>query len=60
MGGGNSAGQAAMFLSRRAAQVHLVVRGPSLGEGGKPVQPGLHRWPRVPARHPRPQATGFE
>jgi thioredoxin reductase (NADPH) len=30
IGGGNSAGQAAMFLSRRAAHVHLVVRGPSL------------------------------
>ncbi len=30
IGGGNSAGQAAMFLSRRASHVHLVVRGPSL------------------------------
>lgn len=30
IGGGNSAGQAAMFISRRAARVHLVVRGPSL------------------------------
>jgi len=30
IGGGNSAGQAAMFLSRRAARVHLVVRGQSL------------------------------
>jgi thioredoxin reductase (NADPH) len=30
IGGGNSAGQAAMFLSRRAAHVHLVVRGRSL------------------------------
>ncbi len=30
IGGGNSAGQAAMFLSRRARHVHLVVRGPSL------------------------------
>ncbi|WP_019955700.1 FAD-dependent oxidoreductase [Yoonia vestfoldensis] len=30
VGGGNSAGQAAMYLSRRAAEVHLVVRGPSL------------------------------
>ncbi|MCZ8158780.1 MAG: FAD-dependent oxidoreductase [Rhizobiaceae bacterium] len=30
IGGGNSAGQAAMFLSNRAARVHLVVRGPSL------------------------------
>ncbi|UUX97183.1 FAD-dependent oxidoreductase [Aquabacterium sp. J223] len=30
IGGGNSAGQAAMFLSRRAQRVHLVVRGASL------------------------------
>jgi thioredoxin reductase (NADPH) len=30
IGGGNSAGQAAMFLSRRAGHVHLVVRGASL------------------------------
>lgn len=30
VGGGNSAGQAAMFLSRKADQVHLVVRGASL------------------------------
>ncbi|MEQ7156526.1 FAD-dependent oxidoreductase [Brevundimonas aurifodinae] len=30
IGGGNSAGQAAMFLSRRAEHVHLVVRGKSL------------------------------
>ncbi|MEO0388434.1 MAG: NAD(P)/FAD-dependent oxidoreductase, partial [Pseudomonadota bacterium] len=30
IGGGNSAGQAAMFLSRTAGHVHLLVRGPSL------------------------------
>jgi len=30
VGGGNSAGQAAMFLSRTAEHVHLVVRGDSL------------------------------
>ena len=30
IGGGNSAGQAAMFLSRTAKHVHLVVRGDSL------------------------------
>jgi len=30
IGGGNSAGQAAMYLSRSAQCVHLVVRGPSL------------------------------
>lgn len=31
VGGGNSAGQAAMFLSRQAAHVHVLVRGGSLG-----------------------------
>jgi thioredoxin reductase (NADPH) len=30
VGGGNSAGQAAMFLSRFAKHVHVLVRGPSL------------------------------
>ncbi len=30
IGGGNSAGQAAMFLSRHAAHVHVLVRGTSL------------------------------
>jgi thioredoxin reductase (NADPH) len=30
VGGGNSAGQAAMFLSERAKHVHLLVRGPGL------------------------------
>lgn len=30
IGGGNSAGQAAMYLSRNAARVHVVVRGASL------------------------------
>ena len=32
IGGGNSAGQAAMYLSRTARHVHLLVRGPSLAE----------------------------
>lgn len=32
IGGGNSAGQAAMYLSRAARHVHLLVRGPSLAE----------------------------
>jgi len=30
IGGGNSAGQAAMFLARTASHVHVLVRGPSL------------------------------
>jgi thioredoxin reductase (NADPH) len=32
VGGGNSAGQAALFLGEHAARVHLVVRGDDLGE----------------------------
>jgi len=31
VGGGNSAGQAALFLSSRVAEVHLIVRGVALG-----------------------------
>ena len=32
VGGGNSAGQAAMHFSRYAREVHILVRGPGLGE----------------------------
>lgn len=32
VGGGNSAGQAAMYLSRAASHVHMLVRGPGLAE----------------------------
>jgi thioredoxin reductase (NADPH) len=32
VGGGNSAGQAAVFLSASAKQVHMLVRGPNLAE----------------------------
>ena len=32
IGGGNSAGQAAVFLSRHAVNVHLLVRSPDLGK----------------------------
>lgn len=32
VGGGNSAGQAATFLARAAAHVHILVRGPSLSD----------------------------
>jgi thioredoxin reductase (NADPH) len=32
VGGGNSAGQAAVFLSRHAVHVHLLIRGPDLGK----------------------------
>ncbi len=32
VGGGNSAGQAAVYLSTAAAKVHMLVRGPGLAE----------------------------
>ena len=32
VGGGNSAGQAAVFLSRHARHVHIIVRGPGLAD----------------------------
>jgi thioredoxin reductase (NADPH) len=32
VGGGNSAGQAALYLARHAAQVHLLIRGGDLGQ----------------------------
>ena len=32
IGGGNSAGQAAMYLSRTAKHVHIMVRGRSLAD----------------------------
>jgi thioredoxin reductase (NADPH) len=32
VGGGNSAGQAAIFLSRRARHVYIIVRGPALSD----------------------------
>jgi thioredoxin reductase (NADPH) len=33
VGGGNSAGQAAVYLARRARRVHLLIRGEDLGKG---------------------------
>ena len=33
VGGGNSAGQAAVYLSRRTSQVYLLIRGGDLGKG---------------------------
>ncbi|HEX7524980.1 MAG TPA: FAD-dependent oxidoreductase, partial [Gaiellaceae bacterium] len=33
VGGGNSAGQAAVFLSRHAVHVNLLIRGGDLGKG---------------------------
>jgi thioredoxin reductase (NADPH) len=32
VGGGNSAGQAALFLSQRGAHVYLMIRGRTLGQ----------------------------
>ena len=64
VGGGNSAGQAVVFLSRTAAHVHLLVRGPNLAAsmsdylaaGSRPRRSGS---PCTPARRSsRWTATG--
>ena len=48
IGGGNSAGQAAMFLSRTAAHVHVVVRGDGLAASMSDyLSSRLEREPRV-------------
>ena len=49
VGGGNSAGQAAMYLSRSANHVHLIVRGASLAASMSDYSP----WPARPTRESR-------
>jgi thioredoxin reductase (NADPH) len=52
VGGGNSAGQAAMFLSRRARRVHMLVRGESLAASMSDYLIGrLQRNPAVDIRY---------
>ncbi len=59
IGGGNSAGQAAMFLSRAAAHVHLVVRSGSLAESmSSYLMQRLEADPRVTI-HYHSQVTGL-
>jgi thioredoxin reductase (NADPH) len=54
VGGGNSAGQAALFLSRSCAQVHVIIRGETLSASMSrylidriEVEPRIVVWPRT-------------
>ncbi|WP_458085904.1 FAD-dependent oxidoreductase [Streptomyces malaysiensis] len=48
VGGGNSAGQASLFLAERVPRVHLLIRGPSLGAGmSRYLVDQIERHPRV-------------
>ncbi len=68
VGGGNSAGQAALFLSRSSAVVHLIIRGETLGSSMSRCR--SHHWFPAWRRSNRPQirnmlltcvgATGIE
>jgi thioredoxin reductase (NADPH) len=57
VGGGNSAGQAAMFLSRTSAHVHLIIRGQTLETSmSRYLIDQIERDPRITVR-PRTQVT---
>jgi thioredoxin reductase (NADPH) len=57
VGGGNSAGQAAMFLSRTSAYVHLIIRGQTLETSmSRYLIDQIERNPRITVR-PRTQVT---
>jgi len=59
VGGGNSAGQAALFLSRSCRQVHIIIRGESLESSmSRYLIDQIERNPRVTVR-PRTQVTGL-
>jgi thioredoxin reductase (NADPH) len=59
IGGGNSAGQAAMFLSRSAAHVHVLVRGGSLAASMSAyLVQRLEQTPNITI-HYRTQVTGL-
>jgi thioredoxin reductase (NADPH) len=51
VGGGNSAGQAALFLARHATRVHLLIRGDDIHKGmSRYLVDQLQRQPRVEIR----------
>jgi len=59
VGGGNSAGQAAMFLSRTSAGVHLIIRGETLATSmSRYLIDQIERHPRITVR-PRTQVTAL-
>ena len=60
VGGGNSAGQAAMYLSRAASHIHLLVRGESLAESMSDyLRSRLEADPRITI-HYRAHITGLD
>ncbi len=59
VGGGNSAGQAAMFLSRTSADVHLIIRGETLETSmSRYLIDQIERHPRITVT-PRTQITAL-
>jgi thioredoxin reductase (NADPH) len=59
VGGGNSAGQAAMFLSRSSAEVHLIIRGETLETSmSRYLIDQIERNPRITVT-PRTQVTAL-
>ena len=60
VGGGNSAGQAAVFLSRTSAHVHLIVRGPGLAKTMSDyLVQRIHRSPSITV-HPFCEVTALQ
>lgn len=60
IGGGNSAGQAAMYLSRAARHVHVLVRGPSLAASMSAYLIGRLEAERNISLHYQTQVTALE
>jgi thioredoxin reductase (NADPH) len=59
VGGGNSAGQAALFLSRTSPQVHIIIRGASLATSmSRYLVAQIERSPRIEVR-PHTQVTAL-
>jgi thioredoxin reductase (NADPH) len=59
VGGGNSAGQAALFLSRSSGRVHVIIRGTTLaGSMSRYLIDQIERDPRIIVR-PRTQVTAL-
>ena len=60
IGGGNSAGQAAVYLSRHAAKVHVVVRGAGISETmSRYLVDRIEAQPNIEL-HPHTEVTGLE
>ncbi|WP_395945484.1 FAD-dependent oxidoreductase [Brevundimonas sp.] len=60
VGGGNSAGQAAMYLSRHVGHVHMLVRGEGLAATMSDyLVQRIHRSPRI-TLYPHSEVTGLE